>query len=433
MCDETTDRNGRCVFVVLLRILCPNEEQKMFVAGVKILQNANAKECSRVVMDVLTEYGVKYDSVIGIVTDSARYMTLCAQMCEILCPDLLHIQCWAHKLNLVANIWSNKLPELNNCIANAKMAFLNTRKRKHRYLSFLRERYPNEEKKCVLFPSPVLTRWNSWHKSAMYIGEYLSDLVDYFKTINDNEGGAAVQYFKDLSNTAVTHIIASATFLAEHCQSIIDTIVQLEGSSHPYAHKLHAKMRDLQHSFRIVAQGRFGETTNAKLDGMTVTLKSVITQQLQVLGVACERKISLLLSDNTSSAKLFFESMGKLFDVRNVCINVVDDSLLSVAKKVPVIKNISSKLFLEGYSAFQRQVSTQMSSASAVDLVSILRGMKEDHSQFAETCMQMLFVPVSNVDSERAFSAYGNILTDLRTNLKPENTELMLSMYFSSK
>ncbi|KAJ8872887.1 hypothetical protein PR048_026503 [Dryococelus australis] len=116
MRDVTMDMNGRCVFVVLLRILCSNQQQKMFVGSGKVLQNANATECCRIILDVLTEYGAKYDNVVVIVTDAAWYMTLCTQMCKVLCPELLHIECWDHKLYLVANNCSNKLLELNNCM-----------------------------------------------------------------------------------------------------------------------------------------------------------------------------------------------------------------------------------------------------------------------------------------------------------------------------
>lgn len=161
-------------------------EQEVFVGGVKILENANAKECYRAICDLLTKYAIHFDNVIALCTDSARYMTLCAETLKVPIPDFIHVQCWAYKLNLVASIWSSELSQLNKCVAHAKMAYLNTRKRKHRYLSFLKSKYPNEEKKAVLFPSPVMTRWNSWFKSALYVGEYLPDLVDFFKTMDED-------------------------------------------------------------------------------------------------------------------------------------------------------------------------------------------------------------------------------------------------------
>lgn len=178
MCDETTDRKGKCVFIVLLRLLTCSVEQKVFVGAVKMLGNANAAECSRAVIGVIQEYGILYDNIVAFVSDSARYMTACAQTCNVLCPAMIHIQCWAHKLNIIAGMWSSELRQLNTCVANAKLLFLNTRKRKHRYLSFLKERHEDEQK-CKMFPSPVMTRWNSWHKSALYVGDHVQDLVDF--------------------------------------------------------------------------------------------------------------------------------------------------------------------------------------------------------------------------------------------------------------
>ena len=75
MCDEITDMH--CIVE----------------GGVKMLDQANATECLTAVMEVIQEYGISYNS--------ARYMTLCAEMCSELCPTMVHVQCWAHKLNIV--------------------------------------------------------------------------------------------------------------------------------------------------------------------------------------------------------------------------------------------------------------------------------------------------------------------------------------------
>lgn len=56
--------------------------------------------------------------------------------------------------------------------------------------------------------------------------------------------------------------------------------------------------------------------------------------------------------------------------------------------------------------------------------------MRAHHSEFAVTCLQVIYMPVSNIDSERAISAYGNVLGSKRCKLKANNTEIMVCMYF---
>ncbi|CAG2057325.1 unnamed protein product [Timema podura] len=215
LCDETTDRKGQCVFVILLKTLRADSKQSLFVGAVKVLQNASATECSRALVDTITKYEIPYENVVCVVTDGARYMTKCVTSLKVLlCDDFLHIQCWDHKLNLVQNYWSVELPELNECVAKAKAAFLNTRKRKHNYLAFLNEKYSKGEKSAKLFPNPVLTRWNSWFCSVVYLCEYLVDLVEYFSTLE--EVTAALKYFQDMSHD-------KSLFSAEVSTGAIDT------------------------------------------------------------------------------------------------------------------------------------------------------------------------------------------------------------------
>ncbi|KAJ8893981.1 hypothetical protein PR048_006582 [Dryococelus australis] len=108
---------------------------------------------------------------------SARYTGKCISAVRILLLDELgHTQCWAHKLNLVGNVWAVKLTDLNNCVVQTKHLFLNTRKRKHEYNQFLTEKYNDETKKPKVIPIPAVTRWNSWFKCVEYLCEYLYEL-----------------------------------------------------------------------------------------------------------------------------------------------------------------------------------------------------------------------------------------------------------------
>lgn len=52
--------------------------------------------------------------------------------------------------------------------------------------------------------------------------------------------------------------------------------------------------------------------------------------------------------------------------------------------------------------------------------------MKGNHSGFVSSRLQVIYISVSNVDNERAFSAYGDILTPKRNRLTARNTEIYM-------
>ncbi|XP_034243977.1 uncharacterized protein LOC117646833 [Thrips palmi] len=76
LCDETTNRRGQAVFLTLFKVL-PSKENptsQLFVASVKILENANADECSKAILQTVQHYEVAHLNIVAIGSDSAAYM-----------------------------------------------------------------------------------------------------------------------------------------------------------------------------------------------------------------------------------------------------------------------------------------------------------------------------------------------------------------------
>ncbi|XP_046991250.1 uncharacterized protein LOC124596232 [Schistocerca americana] len=177
LADEATDRREHCVFAVLLRTIEAWHEQKLFVASVKVLNAANSTHCARTILRALQTYNIQYGNVKAVVNDSARYMNKYVDSLKTVIGDnLMHVQCWAHKINLIANIYSKELSKLNTTISYLKSALLSTRKRKHLYLQFLKEKNRNPK----VFP-PVLTRRNSSLSTAVYVAEYFEVMIEFFR------------------------------------------------------------------------------------------------------------------------------------------------------------------------------------------------------------------------------------------------------------
>ncbi|KAJ8894572.1 hypothetical protein PR048_007235 [Dryococelus australis] len=138
--------------------------ERVFVGVIKKMENANGSERSRAILSVVAQQEIKYENVVAVVSDSACFTTKCMDSLRLYFPKAWFVFSSEHTnlINIVASLWSVALPQLNSCVQNAKQAFLNTRKRKHRCVSFLKEKYPG----------------------------YLGDLIEFFQQA-EVEGSAA--------------------------------------------------------------------------------------------------------------------------------------------------------------------------------------------------------------------------------------------------
>ncbi|KAJ8876482.1 hypothetical protein PR048_020927 [Dryococelus australis] len=186
----------------------------------------------------------------------------------------VHVQCWSRKLNLIQNIWPQTLHDF---VTKTKTAFLNARKRKHKYLCFLKGRYPNEEKRHVLFPSPILTRWSSCFDSVEY---------------------------------------CQATFLVEHGCSLVQLtkIIPKFTLSHAMAHTITGKRSDLLTTFEL---------------SLPAVRQGLVRTQFQSCAMKCHTKLTKLVAENPS--KIVFKNLGSLFKPREVILNAVCHDLVRIS------------------------------------------------------------------------------------------------------
>lgn len=154
-------------------------------------------------------------------------MGACFGVLKILLGDnILHYQCWAHKVNLVGDVFLKEFKELNSIVPKTKSAFLHSRKMKSAYLNFLKEKSPQLAAK--LYPEPVITRWNSWFKSVVYLSEYMDYIVAFFKEYEgDNSSTSFVK--ETFQNEILAHKVrVQMTYVAEFCQKVVQLIEHLE-------------------------------------------------------------------------------------------------------------------------------------------------------------------------------------------------------------
>lgn len=114
---------------------------------------------------------------------------------------------------------------------------------------------------------------------------------------------------------------------------------------------------------------------------------------------------------------------------------VSGDRLLRVKCKIPMLASVSDDQFIVLRGLLSDNVKDIMASPSNYQAlndpaVSALMDMRLHHPKFVQHCFEALYIPVCNVDCERGFSAYGDILSPNRNRLSTFNTEVLMCMYF---
>nr|CAD7194733.1 unnamed protein product [Timema douglasi] len=85
--------------------------------------------------------------------------------------------------------------------------------------------------------------------------------------------------------------------------------------------------------------------------------------------------------------------------------------LVDLVEYFSTLEKVTAALkYFQDMSNDKTQVRALKGNSKKVDILDILCGLKEDHEEFAINSIKAIWIPVSNVDSERAFSAYSNII-----------------------
>lgn len=387
------------------------------------------------------DFNVAHGNVYGLMSDSAAYMTLCARLLrELGLTNMVHLQCWAHKLDKVAKVFSDKLVRLNECVAKTKKLFKNTRKRKHRYLKFLKDKYSfSQAKEPKLFPLPVMTRWGSWRNSVEYLAEYVEDVVAYAKTIPDSDAVKSVQYFKKLTNEDVNIIKCEAIFTVDYCTPVTALLTKLESSKIAFSHNLYSSIREVQKVFSVlkstsdVKSQLYAKTKNS-LSSLSGGKCKNLLERIKVVSQKCDGLFYELIEGDVG--RKFFTASQTLFNSSKLVMgSATREKLLEAKNNIPLLSVIPNENFFVLHGLLTDNVKEIVASRpkpppGSDPTLDALKAMQTNHPDFVAICLSVLYMPVSNVDCERGFSAYGDIMSPKRTRLKTSNTEIMMCLYF---
>ena len=136
----------------------------------------------------MTSLEMKRENFSLFLTEAARYMSSAGKILKELYPSLMHVTCVAHLLHNCAMRVCADFKNIHKVIATIKAA---TIKNKDRKKDFHDAGLPSP-------PDPVITRWATWLRAALYYSENLPAV----RTIVNNwtSAGLLVSTAKDAIN-----------------------------------------------------------------------------------------------------------------------------------------------------------------------------------------------------------------------------------------
>ena len=128
--------------------------------------NVNSSIILHTVDDILRQLEIKRENFSLFLTDAARYMSLTGMTLKELYPSLMHVTCVAHLLHNCAMRVRAHFKNIDKIIATIKVATTNKDRREK---DFHDAGLPSP-------PNPVITRWATWLRAALYYSKNLPDV-----------------------------------------------------------------------------------------------------------------------------------------------------------------------------------------------------------------------------------------------------------------
>ena len=158
MVDEAEIAKQKYIRVLVGSLDAPNQTFLVDYHPLDSGSNVNSSIILHTVDDILRQLEIKRENFSLFLTDAARYMSLAGKTLKKLYPSLMHVTCVAHLLH--------------NCVMRVRAHFKNideiiaTIKNKNRKKNFHDAGLPSP-------PDPVITRWATWLRAALYYSENL--------------------------------------------------------------------------------------------------------------------------------------------------------------------------------------------------------------------------------------------------------------------
>lgn len=226
--DETTDVAGRYIANLIVGKLSNDGPGVPHLLTCRVLEKTNNVTVARFVnesLSVLWPNGIEYLRVRLIYSYAASYMLKCATSFKVFYPNLIHFTCLAHELNRVCEISRCEFDEVDALIANTKKVFSKAPLR----IQFYRQMLPE----TPLPPEPVLTRWGTWVKAAVFLAENFDSVKSVVMQFKAEE---ATCIKKELFSKSTMKI--NLIYISNNFKIITETITKLKSVGTPLAESM---------------------------------------------------------------------------------------------------------------------------------------------------------------------------------------------------
>ncbi|KAJ8915555.1 hypothetical protein NQ315_012439 [Exocentrus adspersus] len=218
--DESTDACGRYIVHLIIGTLKEDGPGKPHLIASKELQKTNNVTVTRFIQQALSKFflpnQVPAEKFLVFLSDSAAYMVKVGQNLKIFYSNMVHVTCLLHGINRVAEAIRMEYPLVNKLISSVKKVFLKVPLRVQLY----KEKFPG----VSLPPEPVITRWGTWIKAAIFYADHFDLIKELILEIQDNSQ-CVIDSQKLLNITAVAKDLV---FIKTNFGFIPDIILSLE-------------------------------------------------------------------------------------------------------------------------------------------------------------------------------------------------------------
>ena len=214
--DEAEVAKQKHISVLVGSLDAPNQTSLVNCYPLDGGRNVNSSIILQTVEDILRQLEIKRENFSLFLTDAARYMFSVGKTLKELHPSLMHVICVAHLLhNCVIRVRAH-FKNIDKVIATIKAATINNKDRKK---DFHGAGLPSS-------PDPVITRWATWLRAALYCSENLPAV----RTIVNNwtSTGLLVSRAKDAIN--VEGLVSDLVKINQY-RTLAANVEFLEGSA----------------------------------------------------------------------------------------------------------------------------------------------------------------------------------------------------------
>ena len=209
--DEAEIAKQKYISVLVGSLDAPNQTSLVDCHPLDSSSNINNSIILHTVDDILRQLEIKRENFSLFLTDAAWYMSLAGKTLKESYPSLMHVTCVAHLLHNCAMRVHADLKNIDEIIATIK----------------IKDRKKDFHDACLpSAPDPVITRWATWLRAALYYSENL--LAVHTIVNNWTSAGLFVSRAKDAIN--VENLVLDLVKINQY-QTLAANVEFLEGSA----------------------------------------------------------------------------------------------------------------------------------------------------------------------------------------------------------